>query len=107
MGADEAGAFTGVAIGSTSNPVEFALGQNYPNPFNPSTMLSFSLKTAASVQLRVYDALGREVATLVNDALPAGTFSVRFAAGSLASGVYHYRLTAGAFTETRRMIIAK
>jgi hypothetical protein len=84
-----------------------ALLQNYPNPFNPETTVEFRLQKTAYVSLRVFDLLGREVAVLVNDIKPAGVYSVRFSAEGLASGVYFYRLQAGTFFDTRRMLLTK
>jgi hypothetical protein len=91
-------------------PTTFALGQNYPNPFNPSTKIKFSIPVGtghAPSLLRVYDALGREVATLVNENLPPGRYEVTFDAEGLASGVYLYRLQAGEFTQTKRMVVMR
>jgi hypothetical protein len=91
-------------------PTTFALGQNYPNPFNPSTKIKFSIPVGmghAPSLLRVYDVLGREVATLVNENLQPGSYEVTFSAAGLASGVYFYRLKAGEFSASRRMIVAK
>lgn len=78
---------------------------NYPNPFNPTTTLKFILPAASDVTLRVYDILGREVATLVNDRLEAGEHKVSFDASRLASGVYLYQLQAGNFAETRKLTV--
>ncbi len=88
-------------------PVRAELDQNYPNPFNPTTVVSFQLPVASNVKIVVYDILGREVKVLVNESKPAGTYSIRFDASALASGTYLYRLTAGSYTETRRMILMK
>ncbi len=94
---------------SEAIPTSFALKQNYPNPFNPVTTINYQLAIDNSqlTILKVYDLLGREVATLVNEEKPAGTYQVEFDAGNLPSGVYYYRLTAGPFTQTRKMILAK
>jgi hypothetical protein len=97
---------------NASLPSRFALAQNYPNPFNPSTVIRYSLPADANVSLKVYDIAGREIATLVNDFKRAGTYEARFDAGSvsrkaLASGVYFYRVVAGSFTETRKMVLLK
>ncbi len=89
------------------NAASFALGQNYPNPFNPSTTLSFTLKTPSHVTLKVYDLLGREVATLVNERLQSGTYARRWDAGGVSGGVYYYRLTAGASSQTRSMLLIR
>ena len=88
-------------------PAEIALGQNYPNPFNPATTIQFSLPTAGPASLKVYDLLGREVATLLNESKSPGSYEVRFDAARLASGVYLYRLTAGDFVRTRKMTVLR
>lgn len=94
-------------LNGAETPAEYDLVQNYPNPFNPSTEIAFALPEAAEVRLVVYDALGRTVARLVDGALPAGRHRVQWNAANLASGVYVYRLTAGSFESTRRMIFLK
>lgn len=91
----------------TNNPVSFSLSQNYPNPFNPSTMIEYSIANAEKVELRVYDLLGREVQTLVNNVQNPGSYSVTFNAVNLSSGVYFYKLVAGNFTDIKRMILVK
>jgi hypothetical protein len=88
-------------------PGGFVLEQNYPNPFNPSTTIRFELTTSEFVTLKVYDMLGREAVTLVNQELPPGRYDQTFEANGLASGVYFYRLLAGTFAETRRMILLR
>jgi hypothetical protein len=88
-------------------PVAFSLGQNYPNPFNPSTKIEFTLPKDEFVSLKVFDILGREVATLVNKNLKTGTYSVSFDASRLSSGVYFYRMDAGSFTDTKKMMVVK
>ena len=88
-------------------PREFQLLQNYPNPFNPSTSISFGVPEASSVTLRVYDMLGREVATLANEDLAAGTYTKMFNAANLASGVYIYRLTSGSLVQMKKMVLMK
>jgi hypothetical protein len=92
---------------SESVPTRFVLDQNYPNPFNPTTVVSFQLSAASEVRLVVYDLLGREVRRLVDERKPAGKYKVGFDAGNLSSGVYLYRLTAGLFVDTRRMVLMK
>ena len=95
--------------GQTS-PEEFSLSQNYPNPFNPTTRIRFSLphvETLHATSLRVYDLLGREVATLVDDERRPGTYEVTFNGSNLASGVYFYRLQAGTFSQTRRLLLLR
>lgn len=88
-------------------PKDFSLKQNYPNPFNPNTRISFSLPKAGEIKLEIYNALGTLVKTIAGGNFPAGEHSINFNAGSLASGVYFYRLSAGDFTQTRSMILIK
>ena len=102
---------------------DFDLFQNYPNPFNPSTVISWQLAVGSFVTLKVFDVLGNEVATLVNEEQPAGIYHITFnsqlttnhqllasgvsAKGGYASGVYFYQLRAGSFVQTKRMIVLK
>jgi len=88
-------------------PSVFYLGQNYPNPFNPSTHIKYSIPADGVVALKVYDLLGREVSTLVNDYQQAGTFDVVFDGSNLASGVYYYQLTTGELTSTKKLMLTK
>jgi hypothetical protein len=88
-------------------PSAYALLQNFPNPFNPTTVVRYEVPVAGNVQLTVYDVLGREVATLVNETEPAGIHEVRFDAVGLASGVYLYRMQAGGFVQTRSMMLMR
>ena len=88
-------------------PKQFVLNQNYPNPFNPSTVISYQLPVSGDVILKVYDVLGNEVATLVNEEKLAGNFTVRFNTANLPSGVYFYQLRAGSFVETRKMVLLR
>jgi len=88
-------------------PQTFALYQNYPNPFNPTTVISYQLPVASEVRLIVYDVLGREVATLVNDRKAAGTYEVPFVARGLASGVYFCRIQAGTFMDTKKLLLLR
>lgn len=92
---------------ATSIPVQYSLSQNYPNPFNPTTKINFQLPAGNFVSLKIYDALGKEVATLVNEKKDAGSYSVEFNANNFSSGIYFYRLNAGEFTETKRMLLLK
>lgn len=86
---------------------DFSLGQNYPNPFNPSTVISFALPQQEFVTLKVFNIIGQEVATLVNDNLQAGRYDLTFDARALTSGVYLYQLQAGNFAQTKKMILTK
>ena len=88
-------------------PKNFMLSQNFPNPFNPTTTISFAIPSSAFTSLKVYDILGNEVATLVNEEKPAGDYEITFNASTLTSGVYLYRLSAGNFTEIKKMILMK
>ena len=88
-------------------PKEFGLRQNYPNPFNPSTTVEFSLPRSERVAVRIYNTLGQEVETLVDGVQEAGTYTVRFDASRLTSGVYFYRLQAGDFVQTKKMLLLK
>jgi len=92
---------------SEDRPARFGLDQNYPNPFNPTTNIQFSIVHHQLTIVKVYDVLGRVVATLVNEVKEPGTYTVEFHASSLASGVYFYRLTAGQYVECRKMIVMK
>jgi len=93
-------------------PTKYELVQNYPNPFNPSTKIRYSVPIVGtslkkSVQLKVYDILGNEVATLVNEEKEAGNYEVEFSAVNLASGIYIYRLQAAEFSDTKKMILLR
>ena len=91
----------------SGSPAEFQLSQNFPNPFNPSTIITYQLPSNAAVVLKVYDILGREVATLVNECEIIGNHSVTFNAGDLPSGVYSYRLQAGTYSQTKKLLLLK
>ncbi len=88
-------------------PTEFSLGQNYPNPFNPSTTINYSIPEFSFVTLKVYDVLGSEVATLVNEDKSVGSYEVEFDANELTSGIYFYKIQAGSFVETKKMVLMK
>ena len=90
-----------------NSPNNFSLSQNYPNPFNPSTKISWQLPISSIVTLKVYDVLGNEVATLVDEYKPAGDYQVNFNSSAFTSGVYFYQLKAGSFIQTRKMILLK
>jgi hypothetical protein len=97
------------------SPSTFSLEQNYPNPFNPSTKIRYSVanvisngaKQSTIVALKVYDVLGNEIATLVNEEKPAGSYEVEFFADGLTSGIYFYKLQTGSYSETKKMILMK
>lgn len=88
-------------------PKEYSLEQNYPNPFNPSTKIEFAIPAQSEVSLKVYNVLGQEVATLVNESIKAGHHVVNFDASGLASGMYFYKVVAGSFVSTRKMLLLK
>jgi len=94
-------------IFSYTGPKEFKLEQNYPNPFNPMTTIQYQLPQDAKVTLKVYDILGSEVATLVNEQKEAGYYEVEFSASSFASGIYVYRLQAGNYISTKKMMLLR
>jgi hypothetical protein len=88
-------------------PLEFRMEQNYPNPFNPSTIIRFSVSEKSNVVLKVYDILGSEVATLVNNDMDIGRYEVEFRADNYSSGIYIYKISAGDFVSTKKMILLK
>jgi len=100
---------TGIENGSNSDLAiqKFSLFQNYPNPFNPSTKISFKIPQTGFTSLKVYDVLGNEVATLVNEKKPAGSYEVEFKSDGLPSGIYFYQLKTGNFIATKKMILLK
>jgi len=100
-------ATTGIEQESAETPSSFLLSQNYPNPFNPSSKISWQSPEASHQSLKVYDILGNEVATLVNEYRNAGNYEVNFNASGLSSGVYFYKLQAGSFVETKKMILIR
>jgi hypothetical protein len=93
--------------GSLLTPDSYNLAQNYPNPFNPTTTIQYSIPRRSNVTLKVYDVLGNEVTTLVNEEKPAGSYEVEFNASKLSSGIYFYELQAGSFVETKKMILIR
>ncbi|MBT8378789.1 MAG: T9SS type A sorting domain-containing protein [Ignavibacteria bacterium] len=104
------GTFTVGSVTSSRNeslPQEYKLEQNFPNPFNPSTTIEYSIKEKSPVLLIVYNALGKRVITLVNKLQPAGNYKINFEASSLPSGIYFFKLSAGGFSETKKMILLK
>jgi len=92
---------------TVSNPILFNLKQNYPNPFNPSTTISYQIREQNFISLKVYDILGNEVATIVNEERPAGSYEAEFVGNELTSGFYFYQLKSGDFVETKKMLLLK
>jgi len=88
-------------------PNQFNLSQNYPNPFNPLTKINYSIPKGTNVSIRIYDILGRLVRTLVNEFREAGTYNINFDGSNLSSGVYFYRIEAGDFVESKKMVLIK
>jgi 5-hydroxyisourate hydrolase-like protein (transthyretin family) len=86
---------------------DYALEQNYPNPFNPSTTIKFQLPKDGMVSLKIYDILGNEISTLINEEKAQGRYEVNFNASSLASGVYIYKIQAGDFVNSKKMLLLK
>jgi hypothetical protein len=98
---------TGVKAIGNGIPTRYELSQNFPNPFNPTTMIGYQLPAASHVTLKVYDILGREVATLVDQKQNPGKYGVKFDGSHLSSGVYLYRLSAGSYTATKKLVLLK
>lgn len=98
---------TDVEAQRTNVPSNFSLSQNYPNPFNPTTTINYYIPKTSFVTISVYDVLGREIETLVNEEKPVGTYNVGFNASKLTSGIYFYRMQAGDFVETKKLIVLK
>jgi hypothetical protein len=92
---------------SDEMPGDYILSNNYPNPFNPATKIKYSIPHSSLVQIRIFDVLGKELETLVNEEKPAGTYELTWNAAALPSGVYFYRIKAGSFIQTRKMILLK
>jgi hypothetical protein len=99
--------WTPTSVEDELTPVAFSLEQNYPNPFNPATMIKFSIPEASTVSLKIYDVLGNEIASLLNEEKNKGTYEVNFTATNLSSGIYFYKLEAGNFVQTKKMILMK
>ena len=97
---------TGIISGNEI-PAKFSLSQNYPNPFNPNTQINYTIALDGQVTLRVFDILGKEVATLVNEKQNPGTYSLNFDGSNLSSGLYYYRLESGDYSDTRKMLLIK
>ena len=96
-----------ISIPENDIPQEFALDANYPNPFNPRTAISFKLSAISNVELSIYDMSGKKIATLVNDNMPAGYYERNWDASDFSSGIYFYRLQAGDFVNTKKMVLMK
>jgi hypothetical protein len=97
----------GMSDTTSNKPTAFSLAQNFPNPFNSRTTIRFALPSPAHVTLKVFDILGQDVATITDEHLGQGTYERNFDASGLASGLYVYRLMAGAYAESRKMILTK
>jgi hypothetical protein len=98
---------TAIVENQLSTPKDFSLSQNYPNPFNPTAIIQFTVPKQEHVTLIVYNLIGQQVTTLVNDEISAGTHKTTFNAGSLASGIYIYRLIGNSVNITKKMILMK
>ena len=98
---------TGIFSMANAIPQSYGLHQNYPNPFNPSTKIKFELPKLSNAKLVIYDVLGREVATLVNEQLKPGSYEVEWDGSNYASCIYFYQLVIEGFVETKRMILIK
>ncbi|NLT51934.1 MAG: T9SS type A sorting domain-containing protein [Ignavibacteria bacterium] len=96
-----------ITVDAASQPTEFALKQNYPNPFNPATKIEFSIPAESNVEIKVYNILGMEVATLLNEHKTAGTHNVEFNANALSSGIYFYKITSGNFSAIKKMTLLR
>lgn len=101
------GLIVGVEDETSQKPEEYSLAQNYPNPFNPVTKISYSIKEAGNVTVKIYDILGNTVEKLVDEYKPAGSYEVNFNGSSLSSGVYFYEINAGAFRSIKKMVLMK
>jgi hypothetical protein len=99
--------FTAVHNEASHISSSFTLEQNYPNPFNPSTSISFDLPSKSFVSLKVFDLIGKEVATIVSEEMPAGSYTKQWNAANMPSGVYFYRLQAGTFIETKKLVLLR
>lgn len=96
-----------ITVGSLNTPEKYLLGQNYPNPFNPATTITYQVPVSGFVSLKVYDALGKEVAELVGKEMTAGNYQVKFDASKLTSGIYFYKLQAGNYSDIKKAMLIK
>lgn len=109
IGAKINGAYYGTLnnVKPTASVLSYSLSQNYPNPFNPTTTIRYQIPQAGFVSLKVYDILGKEVTTLVNEEKPAEVYNIVFDGSSLSSGIYFYKLQSGSYTETKKLILMR
>ena len=98
---------TGISKTNNELPTSFSLSQNYPNPFNPSTRIRYELPVSSKVKIMIYDILGREITTLINETRPAGRYEIKWNASRFSSGVYFYRIQAGNFVQTKKLMLLK
>ncbi|HMQ81025.1 MAG TPA: T9SS type A sorting domain-containing protein, partial [Ignavibacteria bacterium] len=105
--ANQEGLVTGIQSNGTEIPNAYSLQQNYPNPFNPVTNIKFNLPKSGYVKLVVFDIMGREVATMLNENMNAGSYTADFDASRLSSGIYFYKLVTADFTDTKKMMLVK
>jgi len=96
-----------VSVETEIAPNEFELYQNFPNPFNPSTIINYQIPELSFVTLKIYDVLGKEIETILNEEKPKGTYELIWNAANLPSAVYFYKLQAGSFVETKKMVLMK
>ena len=96
-----------VSVESSNFITDYVLEQNYPNPFNPSTTIKFGIPVKNNVVVKIYNSLGVEIATLVNEVREAGSYEIQFNANNFSSGIYYYKITSGNFVETKKMILLK
>jgi len=97
----------GLSIITTDVPLEYSLSQNYPNPFNPVTNIKFDIPKQMMVKIAVYDIIGKEISVLANEEMNAGSYSVDWDASNYPSGVYFYKITAGVYSESKKMVLVK
>ena len=101
------GGFTNVGNQNNLSPRIYKLNQNYPNPFNPLSTIGYQIPKSGFISIKVYNILGREVATLVNEEKPAGTYEVHFNGENFSSGIYFYKLKAGNYSSIKKMVLIK
>jgi hypothetical protein len=89
------------------SPLRYELAQNYPNPFNPTTTIRFDVPNSSQITLKVYDILGKEIATLVDEKKEPGSYQVQFGRGNISSGIYIYQMHSNNYVQTRKMVIVK